>query len=300
MFPAKWNFFFGTPALRRIANRVAGFHPERTVPLLARQTFRAWFTRRVQKPRGGGSGGRRVFLFCDEFTDFFEPENGIAAVEVLEKLGYRVEIPRHVESGRAAISKGLLRRARKLARENVRLLASLVSEDSPLLGIEPSALLCFRDEYPLLLRGAEQLAARSLARNCLLLDEFFAREAAAGHLPKDAFCTGPGVIHLHPHCQQKALGSVRDTIRMLELIPGTTVRVIPSGCCGMAGAFGFEAEHFAFSQRVGELVLLPYVRGVSASEILCAPGTSCRHQISDGTGRQAEHPIRILRAALSC
>jgi Fe-S oxidoreductase len=237
-------------------------------------------------------------LFCDEFTDSFDVPVGIAAVELLEMLGYEVSIPRHVESGRSALSKGFLRHARELARENTRRLQDTVTAQQPLLGIEPSAILAFRDEYPDLLRGREQREARELARHCLLFDEFFAREMDAGRITAEAFGGQRRQILLHGHCHQKALASLAPAVRMLELPRGHSVRVIPSGCCGMAGAFGYEAEHFALANAVGELVLFPAVRDCPADTVVAAPGTSCRHQIRDGTGRTALHPVEIMRQGL--
>lgn len=295
--PWLWNFVFGTPALRRIANRLVGFHPERTIPLLSRTTVLSWFRSR-RRPEGLPSNGRKVLLFCDEFTNYNELELGVATVELLEGLGYEVEIPEHVESGRASLSKGLLRRARTFARKNVAMLHPLVSADTPLLGIEPSAILCFRDEYSDLLRGEEKAKASELAQNCLMVDEFLAREMDAGRITSDQFQPADRVVHLHGHCHQKALASLTPTVRALQLPKGYKVRLIPSGCCGMAGSFGYEREHFDLSQKVGELVLFPRVRSAGQDDCIAAPGTSCRHQIHDGTGRTALHPIQILRQAL--
>ncbi|MFM1941268.1 MAG: Anaerobic glycerol-3-phosphate dehydrogenase subunit [Verrucomicrobiota bacterium] len=295
--PWAWNMAVGTPWIRRLVNRAVGFHPDRTMPLLASQTLRSWFKNRPRVTTR--RNGRKVLLFCDEFTNFNDAEIGIAAVELLEGLGYEVVLPLHEESGRASLSKGLLRRARKFARKNVMSLAPLVSADTPLVGIEPSAILCFRDEYPDLLRGAEQETARQLAPDCLMFDEFIAREMDAGRIDSKPFRKGGHTIHLHGHCQQKALASLTPTVRMLQLPEGNQVRLIPSGCCGMAGSFGYEQEHYELSQKVGELVLFPRVRKAAETDLIAAPGTSCRHQIHDGTGRIARHPIQILREALS-
>lgn len=297
LVPWLWNVVFGTPALRRIANRMVGFHPQRTIPLLPRQTLMRWFRKRPAPPAGIKPKGE-VFLFCDEFTNYNDVKVGQAAVELLERLGYRITIPPHQESGRASLSKGLLRRARGFARYNVELLAPMVTEERPLLGIEPSAILCFRDEYPDLLRGDLQAKARKLAPHCLMLDEFIAREMDAGRINRDLFKPADKVIYLHGHCQQKAIASLTPTVRMLKLVPGHQIRLIPSGCCGMAGSFGYETEHFELSQKIGELVLFPRVRSAPQEALIAAPGTSCRHQIHDGTGRSALHPIEIMRAAL--
>jgi len=294
--PWVWNFAVGTKWIRRSLNRAVGFHPDRTLPRLGRMTLRRWHARheRPSVPANGHS----VLLFCDEFTNHNDLEVGIAAIELLERLGYEVIIPPHFESGRASLSKGLLRRARHFARKNVAALAPLVSGDLPLIGLEPSAILCFRDEYPDLLRGEQQLAARELGRHCLMIDEFFAREMDAGRIRPDQFNMGEKVIHLHGHCQQKALASLTPTVRMLKLPAGYQVRLVPSGCCGMAGSFGYEKEHYDLSQKVGELVLFPRVRAAGPDDLIAAPGTSCRHQIHDGTGRSALHPVQILRGAV--
>ena len=192
-----------------------------------------------------------------------------------------------------------MRAAQKFALRNVELLKDVVTEGSPLIGLEPSAILGFRDEYPDLVPSHLQAAARALAKNALLIDEFIAREADAGRISRAAFTTRPQAVKLHGHCHQKALSSLNPTVRMLELPANFKVSVIPSGCCGMAGSFGYEAEHFELSQQIGELVLFPAVRAAAPDTLVCAPGTSCRHQIKDGTGRIALHPVEVLHAALA-
>jgi hypothetical protein len=296
--PWLYNAIFQTPALRRAANRVIGFHPDRTIPRLNRVTLRHWFTRR--KPLAPLRGQRlgRVHLFCDEFTDHNDLDAGIATVELLELSGYEVNIPDHAESGRASLSKGLVRRAKRFAELNVRQLAPLVSDDEPLIGIEPSCILGFRDEYPALVDPALRPAARELAPHCLLLDEFIAREADAGRMDSGLFTKEKREIHIHGHCHQKALASVAPTLRMLSLPQNYSAREIPSGCCGMAGSFGYEREHHAISMQVASLVLLPYLEKLSPDTLIAAAGTSCRHQIHDGIARNALHPARILREAL--
>jgi len=295
LMPWAWNLVFGTPAIRRLANRVVGFHPDRTIPLLGKTTLRAWFEKRTP---GSGTRHSRVYLFCDEFTNYTDVKLGIAAIELLEGLGYEVVIPDHVESGRAALSKGLLRRARTFAEKNVARLHPVISESTPLIGLEPSAILTFRDEYPDLLRGENQAKAKDLARHCLPIEDFLAREMDAGRITPSSFEKTQKTVHLHGHCQQKALGSLVPTVRILEHLAGHNVRMIPSGCCGMAGSFGYESEHYELSQKIGELVLFPRVRQAAATDMIAAPGTSCRHQIHDGTGREALHPVEFLRAAL--
>jgi len=294
--PWLWNGIFGRPFFRRQANKLYGFHPDRTIPLLHHTTLRRWFTSRpLRRPRPSQG---LVHLFCDEFTNSFDVTTGIAAIELLEALGYEVVIPKHQESGRSALSKGLLRKARELAEKNVGLLCDVITAESPLVGIEPSAILTFRDEYPELLRGREQERARALAKNCLTIDEWISREMDAGRITRASFHDRKKTIKLHGHCHQKALSSLVPTVKMLELPAGHQVQMIPSGCCGMAGSFGYESEHFDLANSIGELVLFPAIRNSDAEVVIAAAGTSCRHQIHDGTGRVALHPVQILRKAL--
>jgi FAD/FMN-containing dehydrogenase/Fe-S oxidoreductase len=295
--PWAWNLAFGTPALRRILNRLTGFHPHRTIPLMAAEPFHTWFRKHSPHPSAGQRG--KVFLFADEFSIYNDTALAISTVRLLEGLGYAVEIPRQHESGRAAMSKGLLRQARHCAVRNVALLHPVVTDEIPLVGIEPSALLSFRDEYPSLLRGTDRAKALELASRTFLLEEFLVREHEAGRLPRSVFRESPRAIRLHGHCHQKALVGLDPTVRALGLVPGHSVRLIPSGCCGMAGSFGYEAEHYDLSQKIGELVLFPAVRSTPQDETVCAPGTSCRHQIHDATGRRALHPAEILLEALA-
>ncbi|SDL84706.1 hypothetical protein SAMN05421823_108264 [Catalinimonas alkaloidigena] len=245
-----------------------------------------------------GRTSRRVYLFCDEFTNYNDVPMGMQAIQLLTKLGYDVVIPDHTESGRTYLSKGLLRDARDVARRNVALLKDLVSEETPLIGLEPSAILSFRDEYLDLLRDEEREAARHIAEHAFLLDEFLAGEIDRGRLTADQFTTEKRVIKLHGHCHQKALASLVPTKKILSLPKNYEVHLIRSGCCGMAGSFGYEKEHYDVSMQVGELVLFPTVRQQPADVIIAAPGTSCRHQIKDGTGRRAKHPAEILWEAL--
>ncbi len=296
-FPRGYNLAVSTWGVSQLIKRFAGFSPRRSLPHLHATTLSAWHARHANPSHLDYPWGR-VFLFCDEFTNYNDTPIGIKAVQLLNQLGYRVEIPPHVESGRAHFSKGLIREAKELAIRNVELLHAIVSEKTPLIGIEPSAILSFRDEYPDLMPDRLMESARALAKNTLTLDEFMGREIDAGHIRRAAFKAQPLTIKLHGHCHQKALSSLVPTVKMLELPAGHKVQVIPSGCCGMAGSFGYESEHFAVSQQIGELVLFPAVRSAPAGTVIAAPGTSCRHQIIDGTGRVAQHPVEILHAAL--
>ncbi|MEM1294687.1 MAG: FAD-linked oxidase C-terminal domain-containing protein [Verrucomicrobiota bacterium] len=291
--PWAYNALISNPVTGRAIRTFAGFAAERSLPLMSNPTLEAWLEGRPEN-----SSDRVVYLFNDEFTNFLDAEIGIKAVQLLELLGYQVKVPDHQESGRAALSKGLLRKARDLATANVNALTDLVSKETPLLGIEPSALLSFRDEYPDLVPKEMQDRATQLGENCLLVDEFIAREMDAGRILPDQFTSAAKKIKLHGHCHQKALASLTPTVKMMEAPANYSVQLIPSGCCGMAGSFGYEAEHFDVSMAVGELVLFPAVRRAKPEVLIAAPGTSCRHQIKDGTGRSAYHPVEILWEAL--
>lgn len=294
--PWLFNFLSNGPMTSWLAKRFAGFSPKRTLPKLHSTTLEKWFRNHSPHANAGEQG--KVFLFCDEFTNYNDTPTGIATVELLERLGYAVEIPNHFESGRAAMSKGLLRMAKSLATKNVNSLKDIVNENTPLIGIEPSAILSFRDEYPQLVDSNLRDTAKQLAENVLMVDEFIAKLIQQDKIDKSLFVETDQTIRLHGHCHQKALASLKPTIQMLQLPSRYRVRLIPSGCCGMAGSFGYESEHYEVSMQIGELVLFPTVRAEPDSSLIAAPGTSCRHQIKDGTGRSALHPAVILREAL--
>ncbi|GAO44876.1 FAD-binding and (Fe-S)-binding domain-containing protein [Flavihumibacter petaseus] len=303
--PGLYNFFVANPLTGNLIKRLSGFATARSMPLLHHTTLKQWYKKHQRKMAGGGTASadqkqpaRTVYLFCDEFTNFNDTGIGIKAVELLEKLGYQVIIPDHLESGRTWLSKGLLRAAKKIVNENLRLLAPLVNANTPLIGIEPSAILTFRDEYIDLAEDGLFEKAKEMARHVFLIDEFLAAEMEKGNIPKDVFRSADKSILLHGHCQQKALSSLTHTVKMLSYPEGFKVKTIPSGCCGMAGSFGYEKEHFELSQKVGELVLFPAVRAAGPEVVIAAPGTSCRHQVKDGTGRHARHPLEILHEAL--
>ena len=243
--------------------------------------------------------GKKVIFFCDEFTNYNDTDIGIVAIKLLKKLGYQVDMPTHLESGRTLLSKGLLIKARNIAIENVERLHQLVGEDNPLVGLEPSAILSFRDEYLTLVPDHLKKAAQHIAAHTYTLEEFLSMEADAGRIVSDQFADTKRLVKLHGHCHQKAISSVIPTKKLLSLPKNYTVQMIPSGCCGMAGSFGYEKEHYELSMQIGELVLFPAVREVDKETIIAAPGTSCRHQIMDGTGRKALHPVEILWQALN-
>ncbi|MEM9920875.1 MAG: FAD-linked oxidase C-terminal domain-containing protein [Bacteroidota bacterium] len=298
LFPGLTNYFLTAKWSSSILKKVMGVAPQRSLPALAKTSLRKWFTTFSRSKNGSAKKGRTVYLFCDEFTNYNDAAIGIKTVKLLAALGYDLQMPEHPPSGRAQLSKGLLPAAQKLAQKNVDIFRRILGPEDVLLGIEPSAILSFRDEYPRLVRSEDREAARQLGRQCLMVDEFLTAELKAGRLPLDAFDGQPRHILLHGHCHQKALASVADTAFLLGMPEGHTVEIIPSGCCGMAGSFGYEANHYDISQKIGELVLFPVVRSADKESLIAAPGTSCRHQIADGTQRQALHPVEILWDAL--
>ena len=303
LLPGAYNFVMTAPGISTLVKSMSGFATERSMPTLQKQTLRSWFKKHQKqatksKAASGQSTDRIVYLFCDEFTNYNDTAIGIKAIELLERLGYTVVIPQHLESGRTWLSKGLLRKAKEIANKNIELLSGIVSAQTPLLGIEPSAILAFRDEYPDLATDQNLEAAKQLATNSLMIDEFLANELEKGNLNSTLFTTKSRTIQLHGHCQQKAVASLAPTVKLLSLPANYIVQTIPSGCCGMAGSFGYEKEHYQLSMQIGELVLFPAVRKSAEDTIIAAPGTSCRHQVKDGTGRKALHPVEILWEAL--
>ncbi len=298
MAPGMYNFFVKNNITGTLIKKLSGFATKRSLPTMFKTTLKKWYEKqqdRVQKAQGSS---KTVYLFSDEFTNYNDTQIGIKAIKLLEKLGYEVIIPEHIESGRAWLSKGLLRKAKEIANKNIALLYPLITAKTPLIGIEPSAILTFRDEYVDLADDELLANAKQLAENVFLIDEFIANEIEKGNISKEQFTKEKRIIKLHGHCQQKALSSVAPTIKLLSLPENYTVETIPSGCCGMAGSFGYEKEHYELSMKIGELVLFPAVRKQTDHTIIAAPGTSCRHQIKDGTGRKALHPVEVLWQAL--
>ena len=294
-----YNLFASWKLSSDIIKHIIRFTTERDIPTLSRVTMRKAVKRECSQQRGKATKGK-VFLFADEFTNFQEAELGLTFAKLLLRLGYEVEIPKHKESGRAAISKGNLKLAKKFALINVNLLKDKISEQTPLVGIEPSCILSFRDEYPDLVPAELRPQAQQMGRNALLFDEFIMREVAAGRISNEDFKDDAVEIWLHGHCHQKSLVGTEKTVQAFGLLKGAQVHVIPSGCCGMAGSFGYEKEHFKTSIAIGEMVLFPTIRKAVAKAdgttpvVVAAPGTSCRQQILDGTDIHAAHPIEIL------
>lgn len=291
--PSIYNKLVTNRVISSVIKKVLNFAQERNIPHLYKMTMKDWAKKNNGRIK---TTGKNVYLFADEFTNYLDVETGIRFIRLLQALNYTIIIPDHKESGRTYISKGLLKQARKIAEENVIRLKDLITEETPLVGIEPSGILSFRDEYPSLVRGVKEDAIR-LGKNCLLYDEFFVREIQKGNITSAQFTDAALSIKLHGHCHQKSLASVEPSKVMLSLPVNYTVELIPAGCCGMAGAFGYEKEHFELSMKIGEQVLFPAIRATSPDICIAAPGTSCRQQIKDGTGKTVYHPIDIMYQA---
>ena len=307
--PLRSKLIANNAKLNGIASKFYGFHnflikqnwfksalgiaKKRSLPKLHSKTLRQWFSKYKQYLYD-----RKVYLFCDEYTNYYDVELGVKSVKLLNALGYKVEMIKHDESGRAYISKGFLNQAKKIAINNVNTFKDIISNYTPLIGIEPSAILGFRDEYPNLVASNEKVIALRLSKNVLLIDEFISNEIDKGNITSSLFTSEAKDIVLHGHCHQKALSSLSHTEKLLSLPLNFSVTTIESGCCGMAGSFGYEKEHFELSNKIGEMVLFPAIRQIKNTTLIAASGTSCRHQIKDGTKKTAVHPVEILYDAL--
>ena len=279
-----------------LGKRVAGFAPQRTPPRFRRDAFPA-----SGSVAGSASSGPEVVLFLDTFNRYFEPENARAAMRVLEAAGRSVHVAEPMNGGRALccgrtfLAAGLIDEARAEATRTLEALVPWVERGVPVVGLEPSCLFGLRDEFTALLPGARSTA---LAANALLFEEYLVREADAGRLQLPLKPLAGDVL-LHGHCHQKAFGAMGAVEGALRLVPGLKLSTVESSCCGMAGSFGYEAEHYEVSMKMAEAALLPAVRRAPADTIVVADGTSCRHQIADGARRGALHVARLLEKALA-
>ncbi len=299
------NWLVRIPLVRWGLDRALGIDRRRQLPAFARQRFSRWFAarrrtaaadRRPVVPGGGSAGPARdgrVLLLVDTFTEYYHPSIGQAAVRVLEAAGCRVELAPAQCCGRSMISQGLLRDARVLAETNIARLRPYAEEGVPIVGLEPSCAVTFQDEYPDFVPGP---ASDAVARRTYLFEEFLAALQDAGvRLP---YVRDERRVLLHGHCHQKAMVGIGPSMAALTAVPGWRVEQIDSGCCGMAGAFGMEREHYDVSLAMGERVLFKAVRGAPADAVIVAAGSSCRQQIAHGTGRRALHPAEALAGAL--
>jgi len=301
-----------TNAVQSIAQRWLGFAPQRSLPKWHRDQISPsppllkggadTRTPPLAKGVARSAGGFEVVLLVDTFNRYFEPENARAALAVLQAAGYRVHLPqpagggRPLCCGRTFLASGLVDEAKAEARRMIEALRPYVERGVPVVGLEPSCLLGLRDEFLSMLPGAD---TGKLSVNAFLFEEFLAGEHAAGRLRLDLKPLPQKKALLHGHCHQKAFAAMPAVQTALELVPGLEVEAIEASCCGMAGAFGYEAAHYDVSMKMAELSLLPRVRKAGADELIVADGTSCRHQIHDGAGRAAVHVARVLEQALA-
>jgi Fe-S oxidoreductase/FAD/FMN-containing dehydrogenase len=278
-------------APRRLLERVAGIDRRRPLPRFARNTLLRWDKRRTR------STGRELVWLADSFTTFTEPAIGRAAIELLEAAGWSVRLESGGCCGRSSISKGLLDRARGMAEDMTERLAPYAERGVPIVGCEPSCLLTLREEHLQLQPGSER--ARMVASQAKLVEELLVEAIDDGSLKLDPGSKVAGSrIVFHGHCHQKALAGTKASVELLKRVPGAEVVELDAGCCGMAGSFGFEAEHYELSMQIGEMRLFPALRGEDAGTLIAATGVSCRQQIAHGVGRGARHPVQIVREAL--
>ncbi len=288
-FPQITNFILS----QNVTKKILGFPKERSVPKLGKYTLRKWYTKNYQK----NNSKNKVYLFCDEFTNYHDVQIGIDTVNLLSKLNYEVLIIKHPESGRSLVTKGFLDEFKVVANKNIAIFKDIITAKTPLIGIEPTPILTFRDEYLRIVN--DKVAAKNIAKNCLTIEEFIQREIENGVITNSQFTTEAKEIKIHGHCHQKSLIGMNPAFEMLNLPTNYKVTIINSGCCGMAGSFGFEKEHYAISMQVGEDTLFPKIRNTDKNTIIVASGTSCRHQILDGTNRITVHPSTVLLNALN-
>jgi Fe-S oxidoreductase len=294
---ANWSLKNGL--IRKGLERVAGIAPQRTLPAFARQSFAQWFRSR-KRPNASASASpnpnpRKVVLFNDTYNNYNTPHIAIAATEVLEEAGFQVILSDHGCCGRPMISKGLIKEAKQAAAQTVDRLAQYFEAGMQVVALEPSCLSALKDDYLYLLADNEK--AKIVAESTLSFEEFMAQLYDDGELDL-TFTDQPAQLLLHGHCHQKALIGTEPSRKTLSLPPNYQVREVDSGCCGMAGSFGYEAEHYDISLKMAERRLLPAVREATPETLVVAAGVSCRQQIQHGTNRQPLHPAEVLRNAL--
>ena len=287
LFPSLTNLVLNT----YVTKSIMGISLKRSVPKLTPKTLKSWYKKQTHS-----SSKKIIYVFCDEFTNFYDTEIGKDTVIVLKRLGYNPTFIKHPESGRSFISKGFLKEAKDVANKNISIFKDLITNKTPLIGIEPSAILTFRDEY---IRLADDVnSAKIIAKNTFTIEEFLKNEFEKGNIRTNQFTTEKKSIKIHGHCHQKALSSTHATFSILNIPENYSPTIMNTGCCGMAGSFGYEKEHYKISMQVGEDTLFPKIRNTSKETEIIASGTSCRHQILDGTNRHAKHPITVLREAI--
>jgi len=279
-----------------VTKKILGIATKRSIPKLANKTLIKWYKQHKGRLSNGSKKNGKLYLFCDEFTNYYDVRVGIDAIELLHKLDYQVEIIDHEESGRSFISRGFLDEAKIVADKNIAVFKDVVDIETPLIGIEPSAILSFRDEY--LRLADDKTSAQKIAKHTFTIEEFIKNEALKGNIKSTQFTDASKTIKIHGHCQQKALSNIEATFHMLSLPKNYKVTIINSSCCGMAGSFGYEKEHYDISMQIGEQSLFSKIRNFDAETEISASGTSCRHQIFDGTKKVSSHPVQTLYRSL--
>lgn len=292
-FPRLANSLFSNSFTSILIKYSCGIAMKRSLPLVSTNSFTKSIHEHIYQ---ADKYIKKVFLFVDEFSNYLDSELAVDSYLLLSKLGYKVSIIDRLDSGRALLSKGFLKEAEEVANYNIEQLKGVISKTTPLIGIEPSAILSFRDEY--LRLANDKTAAETIAENSFIIEEFLSSEIELGAIKPEKFTLEEKTIKIHTHCHQKALSNQKVTFDILNLPLNYKPTIIHSGCCGMAGSFGFEKDKYEVSMQIGELKLFPAVRSASEAVIIAANGTSCRQQIKDGTKRKALHPVSILKNAL--
>lgn len=287
------NYLWNKSVIGKSLKKLLGISPDREIPKLQPVTLRKWFARHLQIIDQKIYKGKLIF-FSDEFTDLYDSETGKKTILLLNHFGYEVLMPMHSPSGRSQISKGFLHTAKKFANKNVRIFSDEKYQNMPIIGLEPSAILSFRDEYPDLVDADLRNKALEIKKNIYLIEEFLYEILQNGLIKTDTWQAYPEKILYHGHCHQKALSDTGKAAFILSAAKGANVETIPSGCCGMAGSFGYEKENYDISMKIGGLVLFPAINNQAHAVKIAASGTSCRHQIKDGTGKIARHPVEII------
>ena len=293
--PRLINFVFSNGFTSALLKKSFGIAKERSLPLISNKSLYKQF-QSFDNKLVNNKINKTVYLFNDEFTNHLDTSIGLDAIQLLNALNYDVKLIDNAESGRSFLSKGLLKQAKDSANKNTSIFKDKISEDTPLIGLEPSAILTFKDEY--LKLADDKISAEAISKHTFLIEEFIKQEIELGHIKPEQFTLEAKTIKFHGHCHQKAMSNQLSSFAVLNLPKNYKVTIIPSGCCGMAGSFGYEKEHYEVSMQIGEQTLFPAIRKASNDILIAANGTSCRHQIKDGTQRIAKHPVTILKDAL--
>ncbi|MDR0971423.1 MAG: FAD-binding protein [Bacteroidales bacterium] len=304
LFPKGYNFFMNNPFSSLLIKKILKFAPQRRLPLLNEKTLGQLFQKSILKGEISSEKTfnnrnikykKTIYFFFDEFSSYQDSLIAHKAILLLNSLGYIVKKAPIRESGRISFSKGMIRRAKRLVNRNISNLKEIITKDTPLIGIEPSTILSFRDEYPLLLyKKNKDEKTKQVLDNAFLFDEFLSLEADIGNIRSEDFTKRKENILLHGHCQQKALIGTKFMEKILSLPKNYTIQTIPSGCCGMAGSFGYEKKHYELSKTIGSQILFPAINNAKEDVIISAPGTSCREHIYHFTNKKPLHPIEIL------